>query len=160
MKRMTHGLDDPADALAATTSVGGCVRFTGLGVPLDERGANEDADEGADEDAEEGADEGADEGAEEGASKRVSMFAEQMTSAPPPFVEPLHWLIVTKPDACAPLAVHVNSTSVPPFADPLHCVMSAPLVVAGKGSHPVVIPPPDPTHWFTVASTTSAGSST
>ncbi len=42
---------------------------------------------------------------------RLVMLAEQMTSAPPP------------------------------LAEPLHCVIVAPLVVAGKGSQPVVMPP-------------------
>lgn len=49
-----------------------------------------------------------------GALNLVSMSAEQMTRPPPPFAEPLHW------------------------------VMVAPLVVAGKGSQPVVIPSPEP----------------
>lgn|SRR5690242_18184684 len=147
MTGTTHGPDEPEGASALRASVGGCVRWTGFGVlpePLDEPDA----------------DDGADEGAEDAVSKRVSTFAEQMTRAPPPFVDPLHWLIVTKPDASSPVAVHVSSTSVPPLAEPLHCVMSAPLVVAGKGSHPVVIPPPEPTHWFTVTATASARVST
>src|SRR6188474_703040 len=29
--------------------------------------------------------------------------------------------------------------------------MVAPVVVAGNGSQPIVMPPPEPTHWFTVA---------
>ena len=32
----------------------------------------------------------------------------------------------------------------------------APVVVAGNGSQPVVIPPPEPTHWFTVAAVVPA----
>jgi hypothetical protein len=46
----------------------------------------------------------------------------------------------------APVAVQVIPTKVPPFAEPLHWVMAAPVVLAGTGSQPVVIPPPDPTH--------------
>jgi hypothetical protein len=45
-----------------------------------------------------------------------------------------------------PVAVQVSPTSVPPLAEPLHWVIVAPVVVAGKGSQPVVIPPPEPTH--------------
>ncbi len=79
------------------------------------------------------------------------MLDEQMTSPPPPFVESLHWLMVTAwAGVCVPLAVHVRPTSVPPLADPLHCVIVAPVVVAGKGSQPLVIPSPDPTHWLMV----------
>ena len=50
-----------------------------------------------------------------------------------------------------PVAVHSSLTSVPPFAEPLHWVIVAPLVVAGNGSQLLAMPPPDPTHWFTVA---------
>jgi hypothetical protein len=79
------------------------------------------------------------------------MLAEQMTSAPPPLAEPLHWLIVTPWDeGFVPLAVHLSWTSVPPLAEPLHCVIVAPVVVAGKGSQPMVMLP-EPTHWLTVA---------
>src|ERR1035437_5475383 len=77
--------------------------------------------------------------------------AEQMTRAPPPLAEPLHWLTVRAwVEAMVPVAVQVSPTRVPPLADPLHWVIAAPVVLAGKGSQPVVIPPPDPTHWFTV----------
>ena len=79
-------------------------------------------------------------------------LAEQMTRAPPPLADPLHWLTVTPwAEAIMPVAVQVSPTRVPPFADPLHWVIAAPVVLAGKGSQPVVIPPPEPTHWFTVA---------
>jgi hypothetical protein len=75
------------------------------------------------------------------------MFAEQMTRAPPPLAEPLHWLILTAwAPECVPVAVQVIPTSVPPLAEPLHWVIAAPDVVAGKGEQPVVMPPPDPTH--------------
>ena len=88
------------------------------------------------------------------ATATFETVAEQMTSAPPPLVDPLHWLMVMPaPGAWVPLAVHVKPTSVPPLADPLHWVTVAPVVVAGNGSQPVVIPPPDPTHWFTVTAT-------
>ncbi len=49
-----------------------------------------------------------------------------------------------------PVAVQVNSTRVPPLADPLHCVMVAPEVVEGNGSHVLAIPSPDALHWLTV----------
>jgi len=80
------------------------------------------------------------------------MLAEQITNDPPPLAESLHWLIVT-PWAAAwvPTAVQIRPTSVPPLADPLHCVMVAPEVVAGNGTQPMVMPPPEPTHWLTVA---------
>src|ERR1035437_9695440 len=79
-------------------------------------------------------------------------LAEQMTRAPPPLAEPLHWLTVTPwAEAIVPVAVQVRPTRVPPLAEPLHWVIAAPVVLAGKGSQPVVIPPPEPTHWFTVA---------
>ncbi|MDQ3149511.1 MAG: hypothetical protein M3Q38_06270, partial [Chloroflexota bacterium] len=80
------------------------------------------------------------------------MLAEQITNDPPPLAESLHWLIVT-PWAAAwvPTAVQIRPTSVPPLADPLHCVMVAPEVVAGNGTQPMVMPPPEPTHWLMVA---------
>lgn len=90
-------------------------------------------------------------GVEAWVTRRLVMFAEQMTSAPPPLAEPLHWLILTaRLDDFVPEAVHLKPTSVPPLAEPLHWVIVAPVVVAGNGSQPVVIPPPDPTHWFLV----------
>ncbi len=80
------------------------------------------------------------------------MLAEQMTRAPPPLAEPLHWLTLTlRAAASVPVAVQVRPTRVPPLAEPLHWVIVAPVVVAGKGSQPVVMPPPEPTHWLTVA---------
>jgi hypothetical protein len=86
------------------------------------------------------------------ATTTLVMLEEQMTNAPPPFAELLHWLIVTLEVADAvPAAVQVNATSVPPLAESLHCVIVAPLVVAGNGSQPKVMPPPEPTHWLTVA---------
>ena len=79
------------------------------------------------------------------------MFAEQMTRAPPPLAELLHWLMVTPwAEAIVPVAVHFSSTRVPPLAEPLHWVMAALVVVAGKGSHLIVWPTmplaPEPTH--------------
>lgn len=74
--------------------------------------------------------------------------AEQISSAPPPLAEPLHWLTLTLAE---PAAIQVMPTSVPPLAEPLHCVIVALSAVAGKGWQPVVMPPPEPTHWFTVA---------
>ena len=56
-----------------------------------------------------------------GAALTSSTAAEQITSAPPPLAEPLHWLIVTRcVDDWVPVAVHVSPTSVPPLAEPLH----------------------------------------
>ena len=81
----------------------------------------------------------------------LATLAEQMTRDPPPLAELLHWLTVTTwAEAIVPVAVQVSPTRVPPFADPLHWVIAAPVVLAGKGLQPVVIPPPDPPHWFTV----------
>ena len=37
------------------------------------------------------------------------------------------------------------------MAEPLHWVMVALVVLAGKGSHSLAMPSPEPTHWFTVA---------
>src|SRR5450756_1898741 len=80
------------------------------------------------------------------------MFAEQMTRAPPPLAELLHWLMVTPwAEGFVPVAVHFSSTRVPPLAEPLHWVIVAPVVVAGKGSQVFATPPPEPTHWLTVA---------
>ena len=42
------------------------------------------------------------------------ILVEQMTRAPPPFAEPLHWLIVTPRDeGSVPVAVHSRRTRVP-----------------------------------------------
>ena len=80
------------------------------------------------------------------------MLAEQMTRAPPPLADPLHWLIRTPLDeGFVPDAVHFSCTRVPPLAEPLHCVIVALVVVAGNGSHSLAMPSPDPTHWFVVA---------
>ena len=74
-----------------------------------------------------------------------------MTSAPPPLAESLHWLIRTGAAGdLEPRATQVSSTRVPPLAELLHWVIVAFVVVAGNGSQPVVMPPPEPTHWFFV----------
>ena len=79
------------------------------------------------------------------------MFAEQMTRAPPPLAEPLHWLTRTlAAEDFVPVAVHFSWTRVPPLAEPLHWVMVALVVLAGNGSHSLATPSPDPTHWFLV----------
>ena len=79
------------------------------------------------------------------------MFAEQMTRAPPPLAEPLHWLTLTlAAEDLVPVAVHFSCTRVPPLAEPLHWVMVALVVLAGKGSHSFAMPSPEPTHWFLV----------
>jgi hypothetical protein len=81
----------------------------------------------------------------------LETFAVQVRSAPPPLAEPLHWLILRAgAEATVPAAVQFMPTRVPPLAEPLHCVIVAPVVVAGNGLQPVVMPPPEPTHWFTV----------
>ncbi len=78
---------------------------------------------------------------------RFVMLAEQMTSAPPPFVELLHWLILTPWTAdFVPEAVHCRRTSVPPLAEPLHWVIVALVVVAGNGLQLLAMPSPEPTH--------------
>lgn len=80
------------------------------------------------------------------------MLAEQMTRAPPPLAEPLHWLIRTPWDeGFVPEAVHSRRTRVPPLAEPLHWVIVALVVVAGKGSQLFAMPSPEPTHWLIVA---------
>src|SRR4051794_41909285 len=62
---------------------------------------------------------------------RFEMLAEQITSAPPPLAEPLHWLIRTVcVDAFVPEAGHLQRTRVPPFPDPLHRVTPAPVLGA------------------------------
>ncbi len=83
----------------------------------------------------------------------------QVTVAPPPFPEPLHWStetvrsdVVVEPE---PTVHRTRRVPPPPFPDPLHWVTVAPLVVAGKGLQTVVgtVPPPVPAelHWLTVA---------
>jgi len=93
-------------------------------------------------------------GAGVAACTTLVMLAEQMIRAPPPLAEPLHWLTMTaRADAAVPVAVQVDvATTPPPLAEPLHWVIVAPVVVAGNGSHAIVIPPPpaEPTHWLTV----------
>ena len=75
------------------------------------------------------------------------MLAEQSIRPPPPEPEPLHWLIVmTRAEAIVPLAMQSIPTRWPPLAEPLHWVIAASTVVAGKGSQPVVMPSPEPTH--------------
>src|SRR5687768_13849412 len=93
------------------------------------------------------------------------MLAEQTSRLPPPLAEPLHWLIrTTRPADSVPLALQIRPTSVPPFAEPLHCVIVAPVVVAGNGSHTIVAPmapdSPDPTHWLTVTAVSFGSIST
>src|ERR1700675_3480804 len=54
------------------------------------------------------------------------MVAEQMTRAPPPLAEPLHWLMRTPWDeGFVPEAVDSSRTRVPPLAEPLHWVIVA-----------------------------------
>ncbi|CAN5530955.1 hypothetical protein BH20ACT2_BH20ACT2_22360 [soil metagenome] len=84
---------------------------------------------------------------------------EQVTRAPPPLPEPLHWFTVTgsAEDVVEPgETVHLTRmVPPPPLPEPLHWVTVAPVVLAGKGSQAVVgwVPPPVPEelHWLTVA---------
>jgi hypothetical protein len=74
----------------------------------------------------------------------------QVTVAPPPLPEPLHWLTVT---TSIELVVEFESTlhctrcvPPPPLPDELHWVTAAPVVFDGNGSHRTVgaVPPPVP----------------
>jgi hypothetical protein len=70
----------------------------------------------------------------------------QVTVLPPPFEEPLHWLMVIGKAVAPPVAVHFTRIVPPPlFPDPLHWVTVA-LVVLATGAHTVVgwVPPPVP----------------
>ena len=83
----------------------------------------------------------------------------QVTVAPPPLPEPLHWLTETRSadDVVEPeLTVHRTlCVPPPPLPELLHWVTIALVVLAGNGSHAVVgaVPPPVPEalHWLTVA---------
>ncbi|MGZ4614945.1 MAG: hypothetical protein ACXV4A_05240 [Actinomycetes bacterium] len=88
----------------------------------------------------------------------VAMLVRHVTTLPPGFPVPLHWLIVIgiagltlDPDA----TVHAT-VPPPPFPDPLHWVTVAPEVVAGKGLQLTLPPPPfpEPSHSLTVAAVT------
>jgi hypothetical protein len=94
---------------------------------------------------------------------RVVMLVEHVSSVPPLFPVPLHWLtrtgiagLIRDADATVHLAVEP-----PPVTEPLHWVTVAPVVVAGYGLQsrgpvaPYLPPPvPVPTHWLTVAALT------
>ena len=72
----------------------------------------------------------------------------QVTVAPPPLPEPLHWLTVTGSAAAWVDGVTVHRTRMvppPPFPEVLHWVIVA-LVVLPSGTHTVVgaVPPPVP----------------
>ena len=70
----------------------------------------------------------------------------QVTVLPPPFEEPLHWLMVIGNADTTPVTSHLTRIDPPPpVADPLHCVTVAPVVLA-TGAHTVVgwVPPPVP----------------
>ena len=89
----------------------------------------------------------------------VVILVEHVTTLPPGFPVPLHWLMLI---GSAGLIVEGSTVQrmvpPPPFADPLHWVTVAPVVVAGNGSQSTVPPPPppEPTHWLTVADVTGA----
>jgi hypothetical protein len=85
----------------------------------------------------------------------VVMLVRQVTTLPPGFPVPLHWLTLI---GMAALIVDAELTvqctvPPPPLPDPLHWVTVAAVVVAGKGRQLTVPPPPvpEPTHWFEVA---------
>jgi hypothetical protein len=87
---------------------------------------------------------------------KLLMFVLQVTVAPPPLPEPLHWSTWTR---SADVTVDVGTVQVtrpaapPPLPEPLHCVTSA-FVVLETGAQAVPPAAPsvaDPTHWFTVA---------
>ncbi len=87
---------------------------------------------------------------------KLLMFVAQVTVAPPPLPEPLHWLTVTR---SAEVSVDVGTVQVtrpaapPPLPEPLHWVTSAPVVLeTGEQAVPPAAPSvADPMHWFTVA---------
>jgi hypothetical protein len=81
----------------------------------------------------------------------------QVTVAPPPFPDPLHWSTVTgSAEVCVDGSTEHRTRMVPPPPLPelLHWVTVAPVVLP-SGVHSVVgaVPPPcpDTLHWFTVA---------
>jgi hypothetical protein len=93
-----------------------------------------------------------------GAVMLVEIPVRQLTVDPPPFPEPLHWLIVTVSNV---VLVEPESTvhrtrcvPPPPLPEPLHWVTAAPAVFDDDGSQAVVgaVPPPVPDvlHWLTV----------
>jgi hypothetical protein len=87
----------------------------------------------------------------------LEIRAEHTVRVPPPLAESLHWLIpTTRPEDRVPVAVHV-SDAPPPLPEPLHCVITAPVVVAGKGLQAFTVPVvTEPTHWLTVTAVTVA----
>lgn len=88
----------------------------------------------------------------------VNRLTRQVTTDPPGFPVPLHWLTVTGIARDTADAVPTVQWTVPPppLAEPLHWVIVAPVVEAGAGSQLIVPPPPapEPTHSFTVAALT------
>jgi hypothetical protein len=84
----------------------------------------------------------------------VVIWAVHRTVLPPGLPVPLHWLMVTGRAGLTvePAGTLQSMVPPPPLAEPLHCVMSAPVVFAGKGSQVLLPPPPcaEPLHWFTV----------
>ena len=88
----------------------------------------------------------------------------QITTAPPPFPEPSHCLIVGSEAVVVPgVTLHfTRSVPPPPFPEVLHCWIVADVSLAVPlGTHTVVgcVPPPcpEPTHWLTVAALAPAG---
>ena len=90
------------------------------------------------------------------ATKFVTV-AVQLTSAPPPLPEPLHWSTFTGSVVVivdAPVTMHANPTLVPPLPEPLHCPTVAavtdvtPGVFAGVQLPGAPVPViTEPTHW-------------
>ncbi|HYM14249.1 MAG TPA: hypothetical protein VEZ14_01665 [Dehalococcoidia bacterium] len=88
----------------------------------------------------------------------------QVTSAPPPFAEPLHWLIVgTVPFVLAGATLHLTrSVPPPPFPELLHCWICAEVlfgVDAGMQTVVGCVPPPcpEPMHWLIVTAPAPTG---
>ena len=103
-----------------------------------------------------------------GALMLVVKLAEQVSSVPPLFPVPLHWLTVTgaakltsDPTVDAE-ATEQTAVEPPPVAEPLHWVTVAGSVAAGNGSQTSELavasylppPVPVPTHWLDVAADT------
>src|SRR5450631_1177254 len=82
----------------------------------------------------------------------VITLALQVSTAPPGFPVPLHWVTVI---GIARLTLDCGSTEQctlppPPLPEPLHWVTVVPVAVDGEQSSTPPPPVPEPTHWLTV----------
>lgn len=88
----------------------------------------------------------------------VVMLLRHVTTLPPGFPVPLHWLMLSGIAGLIkePEATVQSTVPPPPLPEPLHWVTVAPAVLAGKGTQITLPPPPvpEPTHWLTVAAVT------